>query len=105
MTGLESIFPEDVKLFNEVFGRYLDIVQEDGNEAFELAKLALALAERWSEIATNVRKVTTSDYSKTDMKEWAYHKYRDMQFVHEHCRMIWKQANEQALYFERNQGK
>jgi len=106
-SDFQLILPEDCGQYDEVFERYIDLATEDGDEAFYLAKTSLVLAQRWSEIQASTNKIVSmsdgdgKNVQKTDFKAWAYQRYRNLQLIHEHCRIIWRQVNEQALYFER----
>ena len=103
-SDFQKILPEDCKQYNNVSQRYLELIPEDGNTAFDLMKDSWALAQRWSEIQATTGKIANmdnADIQKTDFKTWAYQRYRQMQLIHESCRVIWRQTNEQALFFER----
>lgn len=104
-SDFSKILPEDCKQFNEVSARYINLEATNGTEAFDLMKTSWALAQRWSEIQATTSKIMTQDIvnvQKTDFKTWAYQRYRQMQLIHESCRVIWRQENEQALYFKRH---
>ena len=38
------------------------------------------------------------DFNLTDLKEFAYQRYRQLQLMHESARMIWKQANDYLMW-------
>jgi hypothetical protein len=103
-SDFDKILPQDCKQFNDVAKRYMNLDSTNGSEAFYLMKQSWALAQRWSEIQATTSKIASMDnidIQKTDFKTWAYQRYRQMQLIHESCRVIWRQENEQALYFER----
>ena len=104
-SDFQFILSEDCKQYDDIFERYMNIVPENGDEAFDLAKTSLVLAQRWSEIQASTGKIVAmaneTSVQKTDFKAWAYQRYRNLQLIHEHCRIIWRQVNEQYLYFER----
>lgn len=104
-SDFQFVLPEDCIQYDNIFKRYMNIVPEDGDEAFYLAKTSLVLAQRWSEIQASAGKIVAAsnvnNIQKTDFKAWAYQRYRNLQLIHEHCRIIWRQVNEQYLYFER----
>jgi hypothetical protein len=100
----QDILPEDCKQYNELATRYLKLNPENGTEAFDLMQISWSIAQRWSELQASTAKIANMDnvdILKTDFKTWAYQRYRQAQLIHESCRVIWRQANEQALYFER----
>lgn len=86
----ESIFPEDSQQYREISKRYLKLTTEDYRGAYEITQDSWALAQRWSDIASNVAKIAQeSGVSKTDLKDWCYQRYRQLQLMHEHARMVW----------------
>ena len=104
-SDFQEILPEDCKQYNEIARRYRDIGQEDADEAFKLMKDSWAVAQRWSEIQATSRKIkdlSDKDFSVTAFKEWSHQRYRQMQYIHESSRMIWKQANEYLMWSRRN---
>lgn len=103
-SDFQIILPEDSKQFNDAAKKYMELNTEDGTAAFDLMKESWALAQRWSELQASTGKISNMDnvdIMKTDFKTWCYQRYRQMQLIHESCRVIWRQANEQALFFER----
>lgn len=93
----ESIYPEDSRQYRALAKRYMDLKPENYAEAFEVMKLAWAYAQRWSDIASNVEIIATEKgIKKTDLKEWAYQRYRQMQLIHESSRMLWGMGEREA---------
>ena len=107
-SDFQVILPDDCKQYNEVFKRYLDLNNENVDEAYKLMKESLALAQRWSEIQATSRKIhsaSKADFSVTAFKDWSYQRYRQMQLVHESCRIIWRQASEYLIWSRKNEIK
>lgn len=103
-SDFQQVLPEDTAIYNKCAKKYLSLNSEDGETAFDLMKESWSIAQRWSEIQASTSKIANMDnvdIMKTDFKTWAYQRYRQMQLIHESCRVIWRQANEQALFFER----
>src|SRR3990172_5280106 len=95
-SDFQNILPGDCKIYNEISKRYMELKTEDGEEAYTLMKESWAIAQRWSELQASTNKISNMDISnflKTDFKTWAYQRYRQMQLIHESCRIIWRQAN------------
>lgn len=104
-SDFQTILPDDCKQYNELFKKWLDLTQENADEAYEIMKESLALAQRWSEIQATSRKIHSNsrlDFSVTAFKDWAYQRYRNMQLVHEASRVIWRQANEYLMWSRKN---
>jgi hypothetical protein len=98
----ESLFPEDCKQYREVSVRYKKLRPENYQEAYEIMILAWEYANRWSEIASNISILAVEqNVRKTDLKDYCYQRYRQMQLLHESARMLHRMGFEQAMYFER----
>ena len=86
----EALYPEDSKQYREIAKEYLNLQTEDYSTAYEITQNAWALAQRWSDIQSNVSKTATEKgISKSELRDWAYQRYRQLQLMHEHSRMIW----------------
>jgi hypothetical protein len=98
----EAIFPEDSKQYRSLAARYLKLTTVDYTSAFDITQRAWALAQRWSDIQSNVAQIATErGISKTDLRDWAYQRYRQLQLMHEHARMIWKLGEDEMRYERR----
>lgn len=87
----DKCFPEDMDDYYDIATTYLNIGTEDFVTAFDISKKAWVLADRWANIAANAGKLATMNVvNKTDLKDYCYRKYRQMQYIHEHCRMIYR---------------
>lgn len=91
-----ELLPEDEEQYQTVAAEYLNLATEDFETAFVLTKKCWYIADRWSEIMANARKLASlHDVNKTDLYAWAYQRYRQMQLAHEHCRAMWRQGKEE----------
>ena len=104
-SDFQEILPEDCKQYNETFKRYMNLATENVDEAYILMKESLQVAQRWSEIQATTRKIrdaSDKDFNLTAFKDWAYQRYRQMQLVHESCRIIWRQGSEYLIWSRKN---
>lgn len=93
---------EDCELYRDLAKRYLSLDLTDPVLCFEVKKDAWALAQRWSDIASMAAKIARlHDSSKTDFKDWAYQRYRQLQYMHEDARMMWNRAEEELKFITR----
>lgn len=100
-SDFQEILKEDCEQYKTLAKRYLDLTTEDVEGAYALMKDAWAAAQRWSEIQACARKIknmSDRDVNLTDLKEFAYQRYRQLQLMHESARMIWKQANDYLMW-------
>ena len=59
-------------------------------KAFKISEKAWVLSDRWSCISANASKLAAVQHcSKTDIYNYAYQKYRGMQYIHEFTKMLW----------------
>lgn len=94
VTELDHIFREDLEQYYEVAETYVNLAQEDTITAFELAKKAWVLADRWASLQLNASKLATLKTNKTDVKEYCYKKYQLLKYIHEHARSIHRLGEE-----------
>ena len=89
------IFKDDLEQYQVLMDNYESLNSEDGSTAYELAKMMLMAADRWNEIAFNATKYSREyNVSKSDLYNWAYHKYRILMTTHEFCRVVYKQCSD-----------
>lgn len=89
------IFKEDIEQYNNILNSYEDMSSEDMQTAYDLAKLTILTADRWNEIALNASKIGREvECAKTDIYNYAYHKYRILMTLHEFCRVIYKKCSD-----------
>lgn len=90
-----GLFKEDLEQYQMLLDNYEALSQEDGDTAYNLAKMMIIAADRWNEIAFNASKYSKeTSISKTDLYNWAYHKYRLLMTLHEFCRVVYKQCSD-----------
>lgn len=78
-SDFQDLLKEDCKQYKVLAKRYLALRTEDADEAYALMKDAWAAAQRWSEIQSCARKIknmSERDVNLTDLKEFAYQRYR-----------------------------
>ena len=77
-----SEIKEDCEQYRELARRYLALDISDPNTCFDVKLEAWALAQRWSDIASMASKIARlHDSSKTDFRDWAYQRYRQLQYA------------------------
>ncbi len=92
---VELIFQEDLEQYKFILDNYEALSSEDGATAYQLAQRAIIQADRWAEIAFNASKLYKNmDVAKTDLYNWAYHKYRILMTIHDFCRVVYRQCSE-----------
>lgn len=90
-----GLFQEDLEQYKMIMDNYESLSSEDGPTAYELAVMCIVAADRWNEIAFNASKLSKSvGVVKTDLYNWAYHKYRILMTLHEFCRVVYRQCEE-----------
>lgn len=93
---------EDCELYRDLARRYMALDITSPELCFEVKKDAWALAQRWSDIASMASKIARlHDTSKTDLRDWAYQRYRQLQYMHEDARMMWNKAEEELKFITR----
>ncbi len=86
---------KDIDDYKVVLDNYEVLSSEDGYTAYELAKQALVLADRWSEISFQSSQYSAKyEVSKSAFYDYAYRKYRVLMQVHEFCRVVYRQCSE-----------
>lgn len=92
-----GLFKEDLEQYNMILDNYKELSSDDGTTAYELAKMSIIQADRWNEIAFNASKYAKqAGMAKVDVYQWAYHKYRILMVVHEFCRVVYRQCEEES---------
>jgi hypothetical protein len=93
----ELIFPEDSQQYREIAKRYMKQTTEDYKGAYDIMQDSWALAQRWSDIQSNVSKLAVDKgVSKSELRDWCYQRYRQLQLMHESARMIWGMGEREA---------
>lgn len=100
-SDFQDILKDDCEQYKVLAKRYLELKTEDVEEAYVLMKDAWAASQRWSEIQASARKIrdmSDKNVNLTDLKDFAYQRYRQLQLMHESSRIIWKQANDYLMW-------
>lgn len=101
----KEIFEEDYLIYKEILDSYDLLKSENGVMAYDLSIKSLVVADRYSDLSTEIEKVKEQKPNavKTEFKDWCYSKYRIMREVHTHCRMIWKESESEKYRSNNNQ--
>ena len=95
MNNIQLIFKEDLMQYKLVLDNFEALTSEDGATAYQIAQMSLIQADRWTEIALNASKYSSkTGIAKTDLYNWAYHKYRILSQIHEFSRVVYRQCSE-----------
>ena len=100
-SDIQQLLPEDCKQFNALAKRYIDLKTEDADEAFKIMKESWAMAQRWSELQASSRKIrdlAPKDVTLSEIKDFCYQRYRQMQLIHESSRVIWRSVNDYIIW-------
>lgn len=91
-----DVLKEDIDQYKTLKDNFEALSSDDGDTAYQLAVQMIVCADRWSEITLNVSKYAKElDVSKTNLYNWAYHKYRILMTMHEFCRVVYRQCREE----------
>lgn len=94
-TQFDDCFLEDIEQYYELANQFANLKEDSFGLAFEISKKAWILADRWSSIAANASKLAAlKKVSKTDLYQYCYQKYRQMQYVHEFSRVLWNKGEQ-----------
>lgn len=97
MNKLDLIYKDDLEQYQIILDNYEALSSEDGVTAYRLAQMAIVQADRWNEITFESSKAAKElEVSKTNLYNWAYHRYRILMTIHEFCRVVYRQCEEQA---------
>lgn len=92
----EEIAKEDFKQYREIARRFQKVDIVNAEELKQLTIESWTLASRWSEIQSMSTKIGQEyGVSKTDFRDWAYQKYRQLQEMHTTCRSWYRLAVEE----------
>lgn len=95
---------QELKMYNELLNRFKRLDSSDYATAYELSQLSLSLAERWNEIMLNSVKYSKElSYTKSEFTNYCYQKYKILMKIHDMCRCVWRQGEENARFYY-NQG-
>lgn len=86
---------DDINQFQLALEDFENLLSNDGETAFELAKLFIHLADRWSEIQIQSKKYANElGITKSQFYDYAYHKYSLAKEMHITCRSCWRNCKE-----------
>lgn len=94
---LEKVYPEEVKMLNDIYRRNEILVEEDISGAFQLQKDAIQAYHRWSSIKY---------YTKKDLKRGQGAAIKErleeicsyLKYVHTSAKSTWLKAREDLRY-------
>lgn len=93
--ALNILYKDDLELYQLILDNYDSLLSDDMDTAYSLAKMSILAADRWNEISFEVTKSYRDfGYAKSDLQNWAYHRYRVLMTIHESCRVVWRQCKE-----------
>jgi hypothetical protein len=91
----DACFQEDMDQYYDIANQFLNLNSEDYGTAFEISKKSWVLSDRWSAIAANASKLAAvQKVSKTDLYNYCYQKYRQLQYMHEFSRILWNKGEQ-----------
>jgi hypothetical protein len=89
----------EIKLYNDLLDAYNKLISTDYVTAYELARDSLSLADRWNEIMLNSIKYSKElKYTKSEFTNYCYQKYKILMKIHDICRCIWRQGEENQRF-------
>ena len=93
--ALNILYKDDLELYRDILEVYEGMIPEDIETAYSISKKAILAADRWNEISFEMTKQYRDfGYTKSDLQNWAYHRYRVLMTIHESARVIWRQGKE-----------
>lgn len=93
--ALNIFYKDDLEMYQTILDNYESLTSEDIETAYQLAQMSILQSDRWNEISFELsKKYRDFGYTKSDLQNWAYHRYRILMTVHENCRVIWRQCKE-----------
>lgn len=80
---------EDLKICKDIMVQYKKLTTEDGEGAFKLSQVALAMYDRLNEIRIQVNTLKLQEkQTKSDLKEFLRSKMKVMEYIHIESRAI-----------------
>lgn len=93
--ALKNFYKDDLELYQATLDNYESLIPEDLETAYYLAKISILQADRWNDISFELSKnYKDFGYTKSELQNWAYHRYRILMTIHESCRVAWRQCKE-----------
>ena len=90
---LEKVYPEEIKILNDIYRRNDNLVEEDIAGAFELQKESIQAYNRWSNIKYEIKKDLKRGEA-TAMKERLDEICIYLKHIHTVTKAIWLKAKE-----------
>lgn len=90
---LEKVYPEEIKILNDIYRRYDSLVEEDISGAFKLQKDAIQAYHRWS----NIKYCTKKELKRGQgvaLKERLEETCSYLKYIHTSAKSIWQKARE-----------
>lgn len=107
-TLIENLTPEIkaiTDMFYDIFFEYAKIQDESYAQAYDLSVDALVLSENYVTLQTMAGKLAATaaadknsgnKLTKGDIQTYFYQQYRTLQYIHEHCRILWNRGEKQV---------
>lgn len=93
--ALKILYKDDLELYQTILDNYESLTSDDLETAYEIAKISIIQADRWNEVSLELAKLSKQlGYTKSDLQNWAYHRYRILMTIHESSRVVWRQSKE-----------
>ena len=90
---LEKVYPEEIKILNDIYSRNDNLVEEDIEGAFELQKESIQAYNRWSNIKYSIKKELKRGQA-TATKERLEEICIYLKHIHTVTKAIWLKARE-----------
>ena len=90
---LEKVYPEEIKILNDIYRRNDNLVEEDIAGAFELQKESLQAYNRWSNIKYNIKKELKRGQGVA-LKERLEEICSYLKYIHTSAKSTWLKAKE-----------
>lgn len=104
-SDFESIVQDDFNQYREIAKRFQKVDMTNIDELNQLTIDSWLLATRWSEIQAMSSKLAQENgVNKTDFKDFAYQKYRQLQELHITCRSWYRLAIEEERSIRQVEG-
>lgn len=93
----------DLEICDEIMEQYKNLTTEDGEGAFKLSQLAIAMYDRLNELRLQVNTLEIKErHTKSDLKEYLRSKMKLMEYIHVSSRATFNAANNDSRRFKRD---
>ena len=94
---------EDLKICNEIMEQYRNLTTEDGEGAFKLSQVSIAMYDRLNELRLQVNTLGIKGvHTKSDLKEYLRSKMKLMEYIHVESRAIFNSLQNDHRRFRRD---